>query len=78
MGWTIQQSRLYGRVLKALQADRLGRLAMEEMPNEPVLRRQLVDKTARRLRQALAHAGWVCVSINFFFFFFFFFCKELS
>ncbi|XP_070212314.1 KAT8 regulatory NSL complex subunit 3-like isoform X2 [Littorina saxatilis] len=57
-GWTIQQNRAFTKVIKALQADRLARLAMDSVPNEPIARRQLVDKTAKRLRQALASVGW--------------------
>nr|KAG5705251.1 hypothetical protein BaRGS_011277 [Batillaria attramentaria] len=58
IGWTVQQNRVFTKVMKALQSDRLARLAMEGVPNEPIARRQLVDKTAKRLRQALASVGW--------------------
>lgn len=58
IGWTVQQNRVFTKVIKSLQSDRLARLAMEGVPNEPIARRQLVDKTAKRLRQALASVGW--------------------
>ncbi|XP_033757078.1 KAT8 regulatory NSL complex subunit 3-like isoform X2 [Pecten maximus] len=58
VGWTLQQNRLYNKVMKALQGDRLSRLAYTGHHNEPVMRRIHIDKTARRIRQALAGVSW--------------------
>ncbi|XP_021352288.1 KAT8 regulatory NSL complex subunit 3-like isoform X2 [Mizuhopecten yessoensis] len=58
VGWTLQQNRLYNKVMKALQGDRLSRLAYNAHHNEPVMRRIHIDKTARRIRQALAGVSW--------------------
>jgi len=57
-GWTTSQMRLYYRVVKALQGDRLARLAFSGHTNEPILRRLCVDKTAKRVRHILAAAMW--------------------
>ena len=57
-GWTLQQNRLFNKVMKALQADRLARLTYVETKNEPIMRRIHIDKTARRIRQALAGVSW--------------------
>ncbi|WAR22154.1 KANL3-like protein [Mya arenaria] len=48
VGWTPQQNRLFNKVNKLLVGDRLSKLANVGTKNEPIQRRNQVDKTAKR------------------------------
>lgn len=58
LGWSVQQIRLFGKVTKLLDMDRLARLTIAEKQHEPVHRRMVIDKSVGRLRQALAGVSW--------------------
>uniref|UniRef100_A0A182PP92 KANL3/Tex30 alpha/beta hydrolase-like domain-containing protein n=1 Tax=Anopheles epiroticus TaxID=199890 RepID=A0A182PP92_9DIPT len=57
-GWTIQQFKLFDRVARLLDMDRLARLTNTEKQHEPVHRRTVIDKSVSRFRQALASVSW--------------------
>ena len=56
--WTPVQNRIFTKVLKIFNSERLARLAKANGPIEPIYRRTSVDTAARRFREALASAGW--------------------
>ncbi|XP_055611932.1 KAT8 regulatory NSL complex subunit 3-like [Uranotaenia lowii] len=58
LGWSVQQIRLFSKVTKLLDMDRLARLTIEDKQHEPVHRRMVIDKSVGRLRQALASVSW--------------------
>lgn len=58
VGWTMQQLKLFNRICKVLDLDRLARLANTDKPHEPVQRRVVIDRSVQRLRQALASVTW--------------------
>ncbi|RUS85827.1 hypothetical protein EGW08_006379 [Elysia chlorotica] len=56
--WTVQQNRIFAKVMKVLQADRLARLSIVDTKNEPVQRRLQIDKASKRIRFAFGNIGW--------------------
>ncbi|CAK9807759.1 KAT8 regulatory NSL complex subunit 3 [Anthophora quadrimaculata] len=56
--WTPVQNRIFTKVLKILNSERLARLAKVNNSIEPIYRRTSVDTAARRFRETLASAGW--------------------
>ncbi|XP_076308302.1 uncharacterized protein LOC143223773 isoform X2 [Tachypleus tridentatus] len=57
-GWSVAQNRLFNKIVKILNTDRLARLTYEGTNNEPVMRRLAVDKTAQRIRQVFSSFSW--------------------
>lgn len=56
--WTPGELRLFSKVVRILNSDRLSRLTYKGHWNEPVMRRITVDKSARRFRQAMSLVDW--------------------
>ncbi|KAI4490645.1 hypothetical protein M0804_003589 [Polistes exclamans] len=56
--WSSLQSRIFTKVVKILNSERLARLAKSNDIAEPLFRRTSVNTTARRFRETLASAGW--------------------
>ncbi|CAL1526700.1 unnamed protein product [Lymnaea stagnalis] len=56
--WSVLQNRIFAKVMRVLQADRLARLSITGTKNEPIQRRLQIDKAAKRVRFAFANIGW--------------------
>lgn len=57
-GWTTQMHKMWTQSMKILQTDRLARLSYEGLPNEIILKRNLIERTATKFRHLFASAGW--------------------
>ncbi|XP_020802383.1 KAT8 regulatory NSL complex subunit 3 isoform X3 [Drosophila serrata] len=57
-GWTPMQQLLFEKVCSILDQDQLARLANDKRQHEAIHRRVSVDKSASRLRKALAGVSW--------------------
>ncbi|XP_055923580.1 KAT8 regulatory NSL complex subunit 3 [Eupeodes corollae] len=57
-GWSSVQLKLFEKVVSILDSDQLGRLANAGRQHEPIQRRVVVDKSAQRVRKALAAVSW--------------------
>lgn len=58
LNWTKLEHTLFDAVTNILDQDHLARLANKDRPNEPVLRRSIIDKSVSRLRKALTKVAW--------------------
>uniref|UniRef100_A0A0K8UD01 KAT8 regulatory NSL complex subunit 3 n=2 Tax=Bactrocera latifrons TaxID=174628 RepID=A0A0K8UD01_BACLA len=58
IGWSNMQKTLFNKVANILDNDQLGRLANVNRQNESMQRRVAVDKSASRMRRALAAVAW--------------------
>lgn len=57
--WTPKQQKLFNQVVRILDTDRLSRLAFAEVKKHEVVQRRIqIDKSAERMRKALANVGW--------------------
>lgn len=63
--WTVKQQKLFNQVVKVLDYDRLARLAYSGIEkHEVVHRRTIIDKSAERMRKALATVAWDTILIQ--------------
>lgn len=56
--WTKLEHTLFDAITNILDQDHLARLANKDRPNEPVLRRSIIDKSVSRMRKALTKISW--------------------
>lgn len=56
--WSMQQTRLFTKVVKILEDEKLARLAFKGVNNEPIARRLSLDRSASCLRRILAEFLW--------------------
>lgn len=63
-GWSHTQLKLFAKIMKILDMDRLARLGNAERPHEPIQRRTLIDKSAERFRKVLASVQWETTTVQ--------------
>ena len=56
--WSPVQNRIFSRIIRTLNSERLARLARANSLHEPILRRTSIESTAKRFRETLASAQW--------------------
>uniref|UniRef100_A0A336MPE2 CSON004754 protein n=1 Tax=Culicoides sonorensis TaxID=179676 RepID=A0A336MPE2_CULSO len=56
--WTAQQLKLFNKMSRLLDLDRLARLAISGRNHEAIHRRTIIDKSVGRLRKAFASVSW--------------------
>lgn len=56
--WSPVQNRIFSRVVRILNSERVARLAKANSVHEPILRRTSIDTTAKKFRESLASAHW--------------------
>ncbi|CAG2162103.1 unnamed protein product [Oppiella nova] len=57
-GWTTQMNKLWTKATKILHSDRLSRLSYDSLPNEVILKKNLMERTTTRFRHLFASTGW--------------------
>ncbi|RWS13535.1 KAT8 regulatory NSL complex subunit 3-like protein [Dinothrombium tinctorium] len=57
-GWSPMMHKLWNKSLKILQSDRLARLSYESLPNEMILKKNLMDRTCNKFRHLFASVSW--------------------
>ncbi|KAF2880713.1 hypothetical protein ILUMI_25455 [Ignelater luminosus] len=58
LNWTPSQTRLFNGMVNILNSDHLARLASSNVHHEPILRRTIIDKSVKRVRQLFATISW--------------------
>ncbi|XP_058800499.1 KAT8 regulatory NSL complex subunit 3 isoform X2 [Phymastichus coffea] len=56
--WSSVQNRVFARVVRILNSERVARLAKVTSLHEPILRRTSIDTTAKKFRECLASVNW--------------------
>lgn len=57
--WSPKQQKLFNQAVRILDTDRLSRLAFADVKKHEVVQRRIqIDKSAERMRKALASVGW--------------------
>ncbi|GJQ72599.1 putative histone H4-K16 acetylation [Trypoxylus dichotomus] len=58
LNWTHVQSRVFNNTVNILNSDYMARLAIAGSHNEPIVRRNIIDKSIARFRQLMASVLW--------------------
>ncbi|XP_054167754.1 KAT8 regulatory NSL complex subunit 3-like [Oppia nitens] len=57
-GWTPQMNKLWTQAVDILSSDRLTRLTYDSLPNEVILKKNLMERTTTKFRYLFAATGW--------------------
>ncbi|OXU26276.1 hypothetical protein TSAR_002472 [Trichomalopsis sarcophagae] len=56
--WSPVQNRIFSRIVRILNSERIARLSKSNTKLEPIVRRTFIDNTSRKFRETMGSANW--------------------